>query len=88
MFESHLQDLKSIIVPFELAVALQDEEKRLRDEHISYLEQQKRIEALVKAKLLILEEEAKKRVAWYLKEKRRLIHRSEVKRVNAGVKVG
>ena len=61
---------------------VQEEEKRLRDEHISYLEQQKRLEQLIKQKVLILEEEAKKRIAQYLKEKRQLMKKMAVSRVS------
>ena len=59
---------------------VQEEERRLRDEHVTYVEQQKRLEQLIKQKILVLEEEAKKRIAHYLREKRALMKKMEVKR--------
>ena len=56
---------------------LQDEELRLRDEHIVYQEQEARMQRDRQQEVLVREEEAKKRVAHELKEKRRLIARQE-----------
>lgn len=51
----------------------------MRDEHIAYEEQEAAKERLRKQILLVREEEAKKRVARNMKEKRKLIKRREVR---------
>ena len=57
---------------------VQDEERRLRDEHIAYQEQEAAAARHSQQEMLLREEEAKKRVARNLKEKRKLIKRREV----------
>ena len=57
---------------------LQEEEHRLRDEHIAYQEQEAEAARHRQQEILMREEEAKKRVARNLKEKRRIIKRREV----------
>ena len=59
-------------------MCMQDEERRLRDEHIAYQEQEATAARHSQQEMLLREEEAKKRVARNLKEKRKLIKRREV----------
>ena len=56
----------------------QEEEHRLRDEHIAYQEQEAEAARHRQQEIMMREEEAKKRVARNLKEKRRIIKRREV----------
>ena len=57
---------------------IQDEERRLRDEHISYHEQEAELARVRQQRLLLREEDAKQRVAQFVKERRLDIARREV----------
>ncbi|ELU07382.1 hypothetical protein CAPTEDRAFT_226170 [Capitella teleta] len=56
---------------------IQEEELRLRDEHIAYQEQEAQLQRMREQEVLLREEDAKKRVAQDMREKRRKIARRE-----------
>lgn len=77
MLRINLHSLKTNVNFYEL----QEEEHRLRDEHIAYQEQEAEAARHRQQEILMREEEAKKRVARNLKEKRRIIKRREVPKI-------
>ncbi|KAL5014640.1 hypothetical protein ScPMuIL_008910 [Solemya velum] len=60
---------------------VQDEEQRLRDEHVRYLDQEAQRSRTKQEEILYREEEAKKRVAKYVKDKR-----TELKKIEDALK--
>ena len=77
MFVLTLKYIIKYVHIFKLWYLFQDEEKRLRDEHISYQEQEARRQREHQQELLRREEEAKKRVALETRDHRRLLERQK-----------
>ncbi|XP_013405388.1 uncharacterized protein LOC106170172 [Lingula anatina] len=75
-FETDVRDEVLMIGNISLE-EIQEEEKRLRDEHIAYQQQEAEIARQRQEGILISEEQAKKRMAKRLKEKRRLLAKRE-----------
>jgi hypothetical protein len=62
---------------------LQEEERRLRDEHIQYQQQLSDVQRKRQEDILVREEMAKKNVMERLKERRKALMRREVKMTNS-----
>lgn len=85
------EELKSYVLDFEEGIRdevlmlgsisledVQEEEKKLRDEHVKYLDQEAKRKRKIEEDILYREEEAKKRMALFVKEKREFLERREV----------
>jgi hypothetical protein len=64
-------------------LCLQEEERRLRDEHIQYQQQLSDVQRKRQEDILVREEMAKKNVMERLKERRKALMRREVKMTNS-----
>jgi hypothetical protein len=64
-------------------LCLQEEERRLRDEHIQYQQQLSDVQRKRQEDILVREEMAKKNVMERLKERRKALMRREVEMTNS-----